>query len=60
MRRKLGIIFILVSLVGAVYGQSTERVRKHEFGFTLGYLDNLNEYVNGGVVGSLYYSYFIN
>lgn len=60
MRRKLGIIFILVSLVGAVYGQSTERVRKHELGFTLGYLDNLNEYVNGGVVGSLYYSYFIN
>ncbi len=60
MRRKLGIIIFLVAITGAMYGQSSERIRKHEFGFTLGYVDNLNEYVNGGGLGSIFYSYFIN
>ncbi len=60
MRRKLGIIIFLVALTGAMYGQSSKKIRKHEFGFTLGYVDNLNEYVDGGGLGSIFYSYFIN
>ena len=43
-----------------MYGQLSERIRKHEFGFTLGYVDNLNEYVKGGGIGTLFYSYYIN